>query len=417
MNSRKKILVIGAGAAGMMAAIAAAKNNSEVILFDGNKVVGKKIRITGKGRCNVTNNCTIQNFISSVPSNGKFLYSAITEFTPQDTMAFFEKNNLNLKIERGNRVFPASDNANDVAETLGKVLSFYGCKIINQKVKNLIIEDSVCKGIETESGEKFLADATIVATGGMSYPGTGSTGDGYKFAQKAGHTLSKLRPTLVPLVSKHKFCRNLQGLSLKNVGVKVFDKVEKKIIYKDFGEMLFTHFGMSGPILLSASAHMKNMASSRYSIIVDLKPALDDIKLDKRLQRDFDANINKDFINSLKDLLPKKLIPVIVNLSKIEATTKCNQITKEMRCALIKLLKNLTIDIEGFRPIDEAVATSGGVSVLEINPKTMESKIVKSLYFSGEVIDVDAYTGGYNLQIAFSTGVLAGKSASSKGSV
>ncbi|MDQ5983509.1 MAG: 3-dehydro-bile acid delta(4,6)-reductase [Eubacteriales bacterium SKADARSKE-1] len=417
MISEKKILVIGAGAAGMMAAITAAKNNSEVILFEKNKIVGKKIRITGKGRCNLTNNCTEQNFISSIPSNGKFLYSAINEFTPQDTMNFFKDNNLELKVERGNRVFPVSDNATDVAETLKKVLNSSNCKIINQQVKKLLIEDSVCKGVETDSGEKFLSDATIIATGGLSYPGTGSTGDGYKFAKQAGHTLNELIPSLVPLISNQKFCKKLQGLSLKNVGIQVLDKIKEKIIYKDFGEMLFTHFGVSGPIILSASSHMKNMMPNRYSIIIDLKPALDEMKLDKRLQRDFEMNINRDFINSLKDLLPKKLIPVIVGLSKIESNTKCNQITKDMRYNLVKLLKNFTIDIEGFRPIEEAVVTSGGVSVLEINPKTMESKVVKSLYFAGEVIDVDAYTGGYNLQIAFSTGVLAGKSASSKGSV
>lgn len=407
----KKIIVVGAGAAGMMAAGVAAKNGAQVTLIEKNELLGKKIRITGKGRCNITNNCSIEEFLLNIPKNGKFLYSAINQFSPQDTINFFEENGLKVKTERGNRVFPESDNAKDVVKAFESFLKNSGVKIVTEKVKKLLLENNSCIGVMLNNGEKILSDSVIIACGGKSYPGTGSTGDGYILAKSVGHEITNIKPSLVPLVAKEKFCSELTGLSLKNVSIDVIDNKKNKSIYKDFGEMLFTHFGVSGPLILSASSHIEKMEKDRYNIKIDLKPALSNEQLNKRIQRDFIKYQNKDFINSLGDLLPKKMIPIIAQLSKIPPNLKCNEITKEMRKNLVELLKGLTITIECFRPIEEAIITSGGINVKQINPKTMESKIINNLYFAGEVIDVDGYTGGFNLQIAFSTGYIAGKSS------
>ena len=407
--NKKRVIVVGAGPAGMMAANVCSKNNAEVILIEKNNMLGKKLRITGKGRCNVTNSCNLETFMSNVPTNSKFLYGALSRFSPQDAIDFFEKNGLKLKIERGNRVFPQSDKAIDVVKVFENLVQETGCKVLNNRVKKLIVNNKKCCGVEFSGGEKILSDAVILATGGKSYPKTGSTGDGYKMAQNVGHTIVEIRPSLVPLESFNDFCKQLQGLSLKNVSVELIDKNTETVVYKDFGEMLFTHYGVSGPIILSASAHMKK--DKNYYIKIDLKPALTVNQLDRRIVCDFEKFKNKNFSNSLNNLLPQKLIPVIIKLSGIPEYIKCNQITKEMRMNLINLLKNFFVEISGVRPIEEAVITSGGIKVSEVNPKTMESKLIKSLYFAGEILDVDAYTGGFNLQIAFSTGYLAGLSA------
>lgn len=408
MSYQKKVLIIGAGAAGLMAGAIASQNGNDVILLEQNDTVGKKLKITGKGRCNLTNNCSNDEFLKNVINNRKFLFSAISKFSPQDTIDFFEKNNLKLKTERGNRAFPVSDKAQDVVDTFKKILKKNNCKILYQKVKDLLVENSTCTGIILENGEIIKADSVILATGGISYPLTGSTGDGFKFAAKLGHTIKPLKPSLVPLVCKQNFCKKLQGLTLKNVSIRVFENSKNKEIYKDFGEMIFTHFGVSGPIILSASCHMNDITKEKYSLKIDLKPALDNMELDRRILKDFEKFSNKNFINSLSNLLPKKLIPVIVELSEINPDLKCHQITKEMRSNLVHLFKNLKLDILDFGSIKEAIITSGGISTREINPKTMESKLIKNLFFAGEMIDVDAYTGGFNLQIAFSTGFLAG---------
>lgn len=324
----------------MMSAAYAVKNNAHVILVEQNKILGKKLRITGKGRCNVTNYCTPQEFLQNIPTNPKFLFSAINNFTSFNTIEFFEKNGIKLKIERGNRVFPESDKSIDIINAFKKILNNKNCEILNEKVKKLIVQNNNCTGVELASGKKLSADSVILATGGVSYPKTGSTGDGFKLAKSIGHTITPLKPSLVPIVSNNTVCKKLQGLSLKNVAIKVVDKNKQSIVYKDFGEMIFTHFGVSGPIILSASSHLKNISKNQYSLIVDLKPALDDSTLDKRLVKDFSKNINKDYINSLYELLPNKIIPIIAKLSKIPLHTKCNQITKEMRLNLVHSLKN-----------------------------------------------------------------------------
>lgn len=407
----KKVIVIGAGASGLMAAGTAAENGHDVVLVERNDKVARKVMITGKGRCNVTNNCTLINdLIANVPTNGRFLYGAFSKFMPIDTMEFFEDMGVELKVERGNRVFPESDKAVEIVDALNTFSADAGVKRIKGRAVALITENGAIKGVKLEDGEELYADAVIVATGGASYPLTGSTGDGYTFAEQVGHTVTKLKPSLVPLVCHEGFCMDLQGLSLRNVEISVLDTESYKEIFKDFGEMLFTHFGVSGPLVLSASSHMKDIKPRKYEIHIDLKPALSHEQLDKRIQRDFLENSNKNFINALDALLPKKLVPVIVKLSGIKPAVKVNQITKQMRSELVNLLKDLKVTVIGFRPIEEAIVTSGGVSVKEIDPKTMESKLVKGLYFAGEVIDVDAYTGGFNLQIAFSTGRLAGSS-------
>lgn len=411
---KTSLLVIGAGAAGLMAAGTAANESAETVILERNERPARKVMITGKGRCNVTNNCaSLQELISNVPRNGRFLYGAFSRFMPSDTIEFFESRGVELKTERGNRVFPVSDSAADIVDALHGYAKSRARMIKGRAVALLIDGGRVC-GVKTEDGDEIIADAVIIATGGLSYPGTGSTGDGYELAKQAGHRVTQLVPSLVPLEIHEGFCTDLMGLSLKNSAIKVVDTEKNKTVYTDFGEMLFTHFGVSGPMILSASAHMRDMKSGKYKIYIDLKPALTVEQLDARILRDFSENTNKNFINALNSLLPKKLVPVVVKLSKIGMSTKVNQITKEQRRSLAELLKGLCITVTGFRPVAEAIITSGGVDVSQINPKTMESKLVEGLYFAGEVIDADAYTGGFNLQIAFSTGRLAGICAAEK---
>lgn len=399
-----KIVVIGAGPAGMIAAGTAAQNN-DVILIEKNKILGKKLLITGKGRCNVTNNCDNNTFIQNMTKNSKFLYSAINNFSTKDTIDFFENLGVELKTERGFRVFPSSDKAKDIQLALIKFINDRNVKVINNTVKSITkVDDSFEIKLENNS---ITCDKVIIATGGLSYPLTGSTGDGYKFSKKLGHHIVDTMPSLVPLVSKDWFIKDLQGLSLKNSSIVV--KNRDKTIYKDFGEMLFTHFGLSGPMILSASAHMRDFKNCEYIVYIDLKPALTDEVLDKRIQKDLLKFSNKDIINGLDELLPKSLIPIILKRSNIDERIKCNSITKEMRKELLNNIKSFSVSIDCARTIDEAIITSGGIDVKEVNPKTMESKIIEGLYFAGEVLDVDAYTGGFNLQIAFSTGVLAGE--------
>ena len=404
------IAVIGGGAAGLMAAISAAKMGADVTLFEKNDRLGKKLAITGKGRCNVTNDCTVEEFLQNVPTNPRFLYSALGRFDTKDTQEFFESAGVPLKVERGRRVFPVSDKAGDIVNALVREARSVGVKIRTEKVLSIKTADGAVCGIETDRGE-YSTSALIVCTGGKSYPRTGSDGDGYAFARSASHSVTPLLPSLVPMTSQSKICPSLQGLSLKNVALSIVARDGGKEIYSDFGEMMFTHFGLTGPMVLSASAHVPDAASGKYEAWIDLKPALDEKTLDARILSDFNKYANKDFVNALGDLLPQKLIPVIISLSGIDERKKVNSITKDERRALVGVIKRLKISISGFRPINEAIITKGGVSVKEINPKTMESKLCRGLYFAGEVIDVDAYTGGYNLQIAFATGVLAGESA------
>lgn len=406
----ERIAVIGAGAAGMMAAYRAACLGGNVTVFEKNSMAGKKIRITGKGRCNITNACSNEEFIRNIPTNSRFMYSSLNGFSPWDTIEFFESQGLKTKIERGNRVFPVSDKASDVAVTLQKAAANSGAVFSGHRVDRIEAENGAVKAVVLDSGEKREFQRIIIATGGKSYPLTGSTGDGYRFAQELGHSIVPLKPSLVPLESSDSFCRDMQGLSLKNTGMRVVDEESGKEVYSDFGEMLFTHFGISGPMVLSAGANIKNPDKKRYTVYLDLKPALSEEKLNQRLLRDFEKNINKAVSNSFGELLPRKMIPVILKRWGVPFDTKCNSITKEQRIALIKLLKGFSVSVKGFRPIEEAIVTSGGVNVKEINPSTMESKIVKGLFFAGEVIDVDGYTGGFNLQIAFSTGWAAGES-------
>ena len=409
-----KVIVIGGGAAGLYAAISAAENGADVIIFEKNDRCGKKLRITGKGRCNVTNDCSTEEFLQNVPTNPRFLYSALSALSTQDVKDFFEGEGVPLKTERGKRVFPVSDKAQDIVSALVSACRARGVKIINEKVLSLIVSNNEgakkINGVISEGGE-HLADAVIVCTGGRSYTRTGSDGDGYTFAKSAGHTVTPLLPSLVPIVCQGKLCPSLQGLSLKNVSLSIIDKTTKKEVYSDFGEMMFTHFGITGPMVLSASAHIPDIASGKYEAKINLKPALDEKTLDARILSDFSKYSNKDLINALGDLLPQKLIPVTVSLSGIDPRKKINSITREERQSLIDVIRGLRLTLTGFRPIDEAIITKGGVSVKEIDPKTMESKKCAGLYFAGEVIDVDAYTGGFNLQIAFSTGNLAGRSA------
>ena len=393
-----------------MAAGTVSMTGKSVTVLERNDRPARKVMITGKGRCNVTNNCTeLDKLIENVPQNGRFLYSAFSNFMPSDTMELFEDMGVPLKTERGGRVFPVSDKAVDIVDALVSFATDDGAQIVKGRAKELIIENGTVKGAVTYDGEKIFAEKVLIATGGKSYPATGSTGDGYELAKQAGHTVTELKPSLVSLVCHEGFCTDLQGLALKNVSMSVIDSVTNKEIYKDFGEMLFTHFGVSGPMILSAGAHMRNMQRGRYKIYVDMKPGLSYEQLDARILRDFSENNNKNFINSLGGLLPRKMIPVAVKLSGIKPTEKVNQITKEQRHKFAEVLKKFKITVNDFSPIEEAIVTSGGVKVSEIDPKTMESKIVKNLYFAGEVIDVDAYTGGFNLQIAFSTGRLAGE--------
>lgn len=409
----KKTVIIGGGAAGLMAACAAAEKygGRAVTVIEKNRRPGRKLMITGKGRCNVTNNCDRDTLISNVPANGRFLFSAFSDFGTADTMEFFEKRGVPLKTERGNRVFPVSDKASDIVDALVNAVNKSGVKILTAEAEEILTDNSAVTGVRTRDGEILEADSVILATGGMSYPVTGSTGDGYEMAGMLGHTVTPLKASLVPLNVKQGFCSRLSGLSLKNVTLTVYESGRKKPVFSELGEMLFTHFGISGPLVLSASAHMRKMGSAEYVAYIDLKPALDEQKLDSRILRDFEEEKNRNFGNSLDKLLPKSIIPVIISLSGIAPDTKVNQISREQRARLCGVLKALRLDITGFRPIEEAIITGGGISVKEINPSTMESKLVSGLFFAGEIIDADAYTGGFNLQIAFSTGHLAGKNA------
>ena len=408
--SAPEIIVVGGGPAGMMAAGAAAEAGAQVTLIEKNARLGRKLAITGKGRCNLTNYCDNEEFIAHLTSNPRFLYSAINAFSCYDTVAFFEEHGLTTKVERGNRVFPASDRAQDVVDILKDSILLVGVRILRGEVDSLLIEDGAVRGVLV-GGEELHADRVIVACGGLSYRATGSTGDGYRFAKAAGHTVTPLLPSLIPLVSADPDIPQLQGLSLKNIAITVTDKVAESEIYRDFGEMLFTHFGLSGPVILSASAHMRAMSPGRYTVHIDLKPALDADTLDRRLLRDLGEYANKDIVNALPALMPKKLIPVILRRAAVGEHTKCNALTAERRHALGSALKDLAFEIHSFRPINEAIVTHGGVDVREIDPKTMQSRLVNGLYFAGEVLDLDAYTGGFNLQIAYSTGRLAGSSA------
>ena len=400
-----KIVIVGAGAAGLLCAAKSAEKGNDVTLIEKMSRPGRKLMITGKGRCNVTNaSFELEDLISNVPTNPRFLYSAFSNFMPYDTMARFEELGVALKIERGNRVFPVSDKAVDIVDALVNYAKSSGVKIIQGCVKAFEVKENVIKAVVLDDKSKIECDKVCLCTGGKSYPLTGSTGDGYNLARSVGHTVTELKPSLVPLVCSNNFIPKLQGLSLKNIEITLYEN--EKAIYTDFGEMIFTHYGVSGPVILSASSHIKNMNKKQYKIKIDLKPALDFHTLDKRICRDFEEFANKDFVNSLSKLLPNKLIPVIVSLCGIPASEKVNQITREQRHTLVDLIKNFYVNVSDFRPIDEAIITCGGINVKEINPKTMQSKIIDNLYFAGEIIDVDAYTGGFNLQIAFSTAIL-----------
>lgn len=406
------VIVVGAGAAGMMAAGQAAAAGADVVLLERNARPGRKLMITGKGRCNVTNACTLLNeLMEFIPSNGRFLYSAFSKMMPYDVIDFFESQGVPLKIERGNRVFPESDKAVDIVDALDSFCRNNGVKRKEERVIALLIDGDVVKGVKCESGSVYHADSVIVATGGKSYPLTGSTGDGYTLAKQAGHSIIPVVPSLVPLETKEDWVRDAQGLALKNVRLTIRNTENYSDIYSDFGEMLFTHFGVSGPIVLSASAHLEDLKPEKYELLIDLKPALSHEQLDTRILRDFAEMPNKALANALAKLLPKSLIPIIVRLSGIPSDLRVNQITRDDRQYLGSLIKELPLTITKKRPIEEAIVTSGGVSVTQLNPKTMESKLIKGLYFAGEVIDVDAYTGGFNLQIAFATGNLAGINA------
>jgi len=415
-----KVIVIGGGPAGMLAAISAARTENEVIILEKMNSLGRKLLITGKGRCNITSSLPIEEFIKNTPRNGNFLYSAFNTFTNNDIIELLKQNGLYTKEERGNRIFPVTDKSLDVLNAILKELKKLNVQIrTNSKVEKILIENNSVCGVLLENNEKLEADKVILATGGKSYPATGSTGDGYKMVEELGHTITEIKPSLVPLQVNNddlKLCKEMQGLALKNVKIKLIDKSKNKVIYEDFGEMIFTHFGVSGPTILSASAHLlryknieKLFEEGKIVLNIDLKPALTEEKLDLRLLRDFDQNKNKKFRNSLDELLPKKMIEVIVKLSNIDEQKQVNSITKKERENLVKLLKNFEIVITDLRPIEDAIITSGGINVKEINPKTMESKMINGLFFAGEIIDVDSYTGGFNLQIAYSTGYVAGK--------
>jgi len=407
-TQRADVAVIGGGAAGLMAAALLAERGADTVLLEPNKLLGKKLRITGKGRCNLTNNCDNKRFLENVPCNGNFLYSAINRFSTADTIVFFERIGVSLKTERGCRVFPVSDSAHDVANALERFGRTQGVQWLHKRATALKTADGALTGVVAEDME-IICPAVILCTGGVSYPGTGSTGEGYALAESVGHTVVPPQPSLVPLVSDDDYCAEMQGFSLKNVTLKVYDG-SGKTVFEELGELLFTHFGISGPLVLSASAHMRDFAVQRYHMAIDLKPGLDVDQLDERLLRDFKKYANKDFQNALCDLAGHTMIPVLVRLSGIPEETKVNSITKKQRQALVQLFKNFPVNVAGPRPIAEAIITSGGVNTKEINPKTMASKLIDGLYFAGEIIDVDAYTGGFNLQIAWSTAYAAAQS-------
>ena len=407
MNTNKRICVIGGGAAGMMAAGTALLYGADVTIFESTDRLGKKLAITGKGRCNVTNRCTTEEFLENVISNPRFLYASLSEFDTESTIRFFESLGVSLKTERGKRVFPESDKAKDIVDAMRSYSS--GANVIYKKVTALR-QNEDGSFVVTAGQNTYEFDSVIMATGGKSYPLTGSDGSGYRLAQKLGHKITELKPSLVPIESKDSVCKELQGLSLKNVAITIKDKNNSKI-FSDFGEMMFTHFGVTGPVILSASSHLKGYDIESLTLSIDLKPALDEKTLDARVLSDFKNQSNKDFINSLGGLLPAKLIEPFVKAVSIDPRKKVNLVTKEERKQIIEKLKSFDISLYRFRPIEEAIITSGGVDVKEVSPKTMESKIKKGLYFAGEILDLDAYTGGFNLQIAFSTAYLAGKSA------
>lgn len=400
-------VVIGGGAAGMLCSAVAAERGLDVILLEPNKVLGRKMRITGKGRCNVTNNCDIKEVLNNIPGDGRFLYSALNRLSPRDTMELFESHGVKLKTERGNRVFPVSDNANDVAGALARWLGRGEVRHIRASAKQILTENGEVCGVRTNEGV-IDCRAAVICTGGLSYPLTGSTGAGYELAREMGHTVTPCRPSLVPLESDDEYCAEMQGFSLRNVTLSAYE--DDKLIFRELGEMLFTHFGVSGPLVLSASSHMRNFGKAKYRLSIDLKPALDEKKLDARLLRDFEKYANRDFENALGDLAGRTMIPVLVKLSGIPADEKVNSITRSQRHNLLRLFKEFPVSISGPRPIKEAIITSGGVLTKEINPRTMESKLVSGLYFAGEVLDLDAYTGGFNLQIAWSTAFVAANS-------
>jgi predicted Rossmann fold flavoprotein len=405
-----KVIVVGGGAAGLMAAATAARQGHAVTVVERNDRPARKMMITGKGRCNVTNDCAVEDFIAHIPGNGRFLYSAATAFSPRDTQDLLEGLGLPLKVERGNRVFPTSDKAVDVVDAFVRYAKDGGVRFHKGRVVRLCIEDGVCTGVELEDGSRMEGYAVIVCTGGASYPQTGSTGDGYALARQAGHTVIPPRPSLVPLTVEGTDCPRMQGLSLRNVGLTAEDAASGKTVFHEQGELLFTHFGVSGPLILSASAHMRDMAPGRYRLRLDLKPALSAEQVDARLVRDFAATPNTDLSNALGRLLPRKMIPIAVERVGIPGDRKCRDITKEERRRLGEWLKDYPLTVTAFRPVEEAIVTAGGVSVKEIDARTMASRLVSGLYFAGEVLDVDGYTGGFNLQIAFSTGVAAGRS-------
>ena len=415
-----KVVIIGGGPAGMLSAISAGTNKNDVTILEKMNMLGRKLLITGKGRCNITSSIPIDEFIKNVPGNGKFLYSCLNNFTNEDILNILKEEGLQTKVERGNRVFPITDKSQDVLQALLNRLKKLKVKIeVGANVKEILTEQDIVNGVKYIQGgkEKVLkADKVILATGGKSYSATGSTGDGYELAKKVGHIVTEIKPSLVPISTKGKdleICRGMQGLILNNVAIKIKDAKNNKIIYEDFGEMIFTHFGVSGPVILSGSAHLlrykkEDIRQGNIKLIIDLKPALDVQKLDDRILRDFSLEKNKIFKNSLDNLLPQKMISTVIELSGIDQNKKVNEITREERVRLVQLLKNFEITLHDFRPIEEAIITAGGISIKEINPKTMESKLIKGLYFAGEIIDVDAYTGGFNLQIAYSTGYTAG---------
>ncbi len=406
----RNIIVIGGGAAGLMAAGVAANNGNNVTIIEKNDILGKKILITGKGRCNITNACEdTEELINNMTKNAPFMYSAFYGFNNLQTIEFFNSIGVETKVERGNRVFPVSDKSKTVVIALEKWVKKSGVKIIFDKVLNLAHQGDMVTGVICEKMGEICCDSVILATGGVSYPKTGSTGDGYKWAQNLGHKIIEPKPSLVPLETEEEWSKKLAGLSLRNVAVKVLNEKGKKV-YDDFGEMMFTHTGITGPIILSASAHLRPMDEKKYKVFIDLKPALSEKQLDERIIRDFSKNMNKNLDNSLDELLPKNLIEPIIALAKIGSKKKVNSVTKEERRALAETIKGVCLNVTGFAPIEQAIITSGGISVNQIDPATMESKIVKNLYFAGEIIDVDAYTGGFNLQIAFSTGYAAGMS-------
>lgn len=409
--TEKRVFIVGGGAAGLMASCRAAELGAKVTLFERNDLLGMKLGITGKGRCNLTNSCSPEEFIRNVTQNGKFLFSAIHRFTPQDTIDYFEALGVPLKVERGNRVFPVSDKATDIVLALKKHVLDLGCRIVHERVIGLENTDKSITALVTEKHRYTDFDSIILCTGGVSYPVTGSTGDGFEMAKSLGHTVTELIPSLVGLTCAGDLCMRMQGLTLKNIAIKVVDKEKGSVIYEDFGELLFTHFGVSGPVILSASAHMRPMTSGKYEVIIDEKPALGEETLDKRLLSEFDKNKNKHFSSVLGALLPSKMIIPFCDICGVRGDRTANSITKAERKNIVASLKAIKLTVTGFRPISEAIVTGGGVSVSEISPQTMKSKLIKNLYFAGEMIDVDAYTGGFNLQSAFATAVAAATDA------